>query len=630
MTINSFEKLIILAKLIPRLGFINIFRIAKHRTLLKFNLHPVCHLDARIDKGDFFSKVQPKRNLLTSSAWKTSLKYFDWYEIPIPINGIPNWFSKPFSGGDDWPSCSPWWKIEKSEDPIIGDIKEVWDISRFNWLLSMAQRAATGDDVELIRLNQWLEDWIEKNPPYIGPNWGCGQEAAIRVMHLAAAAIILEQNTTPTTSVQSFVKAHLMRIESTLSYALSQDNNHGVLEAAGLFVGGEWLYSVSEDDAAKKWADLGRKWLEERVEKLISVDGSFSMYSTSYHREFLDSLTFCELWRRKYHLKCFSDLYMSRVCATALWLRAHTSAFGDAPNIGANDGTRLFPLVDSNHRDFRPSVQAACIFFVGKRAYPPGDWDMPLKWLGVSIPEDILLDDESRVFNGGGFAVLRSGREGNRSKIYIRYPRFRFRPAQPDLLHLDLWINGLNLLPDAGTFSYNSKHNLGDYFASTKAHNTIQFDDRDQMRRIGRFLFADWPRNSQESLITRDDGGIEFSAQYQDYRGCKHRRSLLLDDSSLRVRDDISGFVDKAVLIWRLAPGDWRVARDENEILIYCENSFELKKISIRVSADMDIKCDDIKTGWMSKRYFQKEPVSVVEIEMIEPGAIITEIKWMQ
>lgn len=627
---NILEKLIILARLIPKLGLINIVRVAKHRILLKLNLHPACHLKVKINKGDFFSKVHNKSNLLTSSAWKTSLKYFDWCEIPIPANGIPNWFSRPFTGGADWPSYGPWWKIKKSEDLIGGDIKEIWDISRFNWLLSMAQRAAAGDVAELIRLNQWLEDWIIKNPPYIGPNWECGQEAAIRLMHLAAAAIILEQNTTPTASVQSFIKAHLMRIESTLSYALSQDNNHGILEAAGLFVGGEWLYSVSKDDAAKKWADLGRVWLEERVEKLISVDGSFSMYSTSYHREFLDALTFCELWRRRYHLRCFSELYMSRVSATSLWLRAHTTAFGDAPNIGANDGTRLFPLVDSNHRDFRPSVQAACIFFVGKRAYPPGDWDIPLKWLGVLIPEDTLPKNESRVFNGSGFAVLRSGGEGNRSEIFIRYPRFRFRPAQPDLMHLDLWINGVNILPDAGTFSYNLSHKLGDYFASTKAHNTIQFDDRDQMRRIGRFLLSDWPSDSQGFLISRDDGDVEFSAEYQDYRGCKHRRSLLSDDGSLWVRDDISGFVDKAVLIWRLASGDWTVVRNENEVLIYCENSFELKKILIRVSANVDIKRADIKTGWMSKRYFQEEPVSVLEIEVVEPGAIITEVKWMR
>jgi hypothetical protein len=41
----------------------------------------------------------------------------------------------------------------------------------------MAQRIASGDVNELDRLNNWLQDWIIKNPPYMGVNWKCGQKA---------------------------------------------------------------------------------------------------------------------------------------------------------------------------------------------------------------------------------------------------------------------------------------------------------------------------------------------------------------------------------------------------------------------------------------------------------------------
>ena len=39
-------------------------------------------------------------------------------------------------------------------------------------------------------------------------------------------------------------------------------------------------------------------------------------------------------------------------------------------------------------------------------------------------------------------------------------PIYKFRPSQADPMHLDLWIDGLNLLKDGGTLSYNKKVNI--------------------------------------------------------------------------------------------------------------------------------------------------------------------------
>ena len=84
----------------------------------------------------------------------------------------------------------------------------------------MAQRIASGDMNELDRLNNWLHDWIIKNPPYMGVNW-CGQEASIRVMHLAIAASILKQDQYPAESLKKLIEIHLRRINSTMGYAIA-------------------------------------------------------------------------------------------------------------------------------------------------------------------------------------------------------------------------------------------------------------------------------------------------------------------------------------------------------------------------------------------------------------------------
>jgi len=104
-----------------------------------------------------------------------------------------------------------WWRIPDF-DPAVGDIKTVWEFSRFDWVLVCAQHAAKGDAIALRRLNDWLADWLQANPPYKGPNWKCGQEASIRVMHLAMATQIMGQVVGAAAGLLDLVDAHLQRI----------------------------------------------------------------------------------------------------------------------------------------------------------------------------------------------------------------------------------------------------------------------------------------------------------------------------------------------------------------------------------------------------------------------------------
>ena len=87
----------------------------------------------------------------------------------------------------------------------IEDIKTVWEASRFDWALSFAQLASQGDLKSLDQLNIWLDNWCEKNPPYFGLNWKCGQEASIRVIHLAIVAVVLGQDKSPLPNLLEFM-----------------------------------------------------------------------------------------------------------------------------------------------------------------------------------------------------------------------------------------------------------------------------------------------------------------------------------------------------------------------------------------------------------------------------------------
>lgn len=592
------------------LGPVNLVRALSYRLGVKLGINPVCRLQASLPQGPFFDLVEsPRKDLPPAATQHIGLTYFGWKEVYI--EAIPDWHRNPFNGQRVSAPERPWWQIGDF-DPRLGDIKTVWEASRFDWVIRFGQAAATGDEVAIDRLNTWLADWCRANPAYHGPNWKCGQEASIRVMHLAITALITGQASSVRKELLDLVEAHLQRIEPTLGYAIAQDNNHGTSEACALYIGGSWLAAFGRE-RGRYWQAQGLTWLENRVSHLIEEDGTFSQYSVNYHRMMLDSYAMAECWRLNWQLPPFSNDCTTRLAVATRWLFDLVQVEnGDAPNLGHNDGARLLPLTDSDYRDFRPTVQLASTLFCDRDAYGEGDWNLPLMWLGLQRPDTRMEALDLVHCPQGGYELLRQGR----AFVLLNVPIFHFRPAQADALHLDLWYRGENLLRDGGTYSYNPDVEID--LASTSAQNTIEFDDHDQMPRLGRFLFGDWLKPWHWKPVHEDDSALSCGAAYLDYQGCFHRRQVRLLDGVLKVEDSIGGFTNRAILRWRLAPGNWKLDG----------NCLSNDQQWLQVNADVPIKRLELTEGVESRYYFDLQPVPVLEVEVNQPGTLNTEYRF--
>ncbi len=595
------------ARTYARLGPASIARVAAYRLGLKSGRHPVQQLTAPVAQPPFFRAVDaPRPKADPNTAWDDSLWWFGWHRAPLP-DAPPDWFANPFSNTAQPDASRDWWRIP---DFGTGDIKGLWELSRMDWTVAWATTAACGDVPALERLNLWLADWADRNPPYKGPNWKCGQEASIRVMHLVTAAWVLGQDGNPEQGLIDLLSTHLQRIAPTMSYAIGQQNNHGTSEAAALFIGGSFL--AGHDRRADTWARKGRHWLEERAVTLIEADGSFSQHSLTYHRVLLDSYALAESWRRHRGLPSFSQRLMARLRAATDWLWSMTDAkTGDAPNIGANDGARLLQLTGTDYRDFRPSVQLASALFCGADAFGPGPWTTPLRWLGVADGNSSPAPP-SQSFDHGGYHVLRIGA----TMAVLRYPRFRFRPSQADALHLDLWHDGINLLRDAGTFSYNAEG--AEWFSGTAAHNTVTFDGRDQMPRLGRFLFGDWLKSESVEQVRDDGATASAAAAYTDARGARHHREVALSSDALVCRDTISGNFVEACLRWRLAPGEWRLEG----------NIIRSESCSLSIEIDGEPIAPSLSTTMESRYYQQKAGIPEVTVKVNRSAKLVTKVTF--
>lgn len=587
------------------LGLLNLFRVFKYRAGVKTGLNPVQKIAAQMPFGSFFAHTQQQETVFEPSYKLTA---FGWKSYAI--GQYPNWFYSPLTGANFANTEKSWFEIPDF-DANVGDIKGIWEASRFDWLLHFVLRHhETHDQAELAQLDQWLNNWCENNSAYLGPNWKCGQEASIRVMHLISALIGLEQLESPSQNVLALIEIHLKRIAPTIDYAIAQDNNHGTSEAAALFIGGSLLNSVNQTKLYSTWQSLGRKWLENRASKLIMADGGFSQYSVNYHRVMLDSYCLSEIIRRKLKLPEFSASMYSQLHKAADWLFVLTQENGDVPNLGANDGAKLLPVSNTDYRDFRPSVQLASTLFAGQSYYvEAGSYDQPLTFFGLNKINQtaFVLPNKNKFFKSSGLISA----EHNNFFIAFKLPVFKFRPSQCDALHLDVWCNGQNILRDGGTYSYNSTAEDLDYFSGPASHNTVQFDGHLQMPRLSRFLFGAWLKPS--NLAYSED---KFSCGYADFWGCQHQRQVSLHHKEIIVIDSVSGFKESAVLRWRLQPGSWELNG----------GTLSNGRISIEIKANTEAEIT-LSSGFESRYYYQKTVLPVLEVKVKHSSTITTVIK---
>lgn len=599
-----------------RLGLFNLFLVSFYRFQLKSKWFKYDLPVLKSIEGDFFSgglmsdvDINPPKD--ASLLLDGKMRYFS-HQL-FDVGSPPNWFIDPESN-TAFPKDRHWSSLD---DFTNGDIKLVWEVSRFQWLVLASQGyASTKDDAYIDLINYWLDDWSKNNPTNQGVNWKCGQEASFRVMNLLVSSYILGEYKNPKSSLVQIVKEHCRRISKTLHYAVAQDNNHGTSEVAALFIAGAWINFIGQSNhESNKWLKRGRTGLEERVNHLVMNDGTFSQYSTNYHRLFLDSMSLVELFRVKFKQDQFNEKYRQKINLAIDWLWQLTDPdTGNIPNLGANDGAQLFQLSGNDYRDFRPSIQFASMLFRGYSVYDNERCNEILKWLNFSLEKVPCkkIDKKSKIFKDGGFvSLIGAGCNG-----LFRYPEFKFRPSQADLLHLDIMSDGVTIVGDGGSYSYNKGEKWLSYFSGIESHNTIQFDKSEPMPRLSRFLFGNWSKVKHYSFNS-DNKSTAASAKYIDYAGRSHERTVSVENRVWTIIDKISGFSNSAILRWRLGKSKWTT--QGNQVIGTVAN------INIHVDSSETVEMKLVK-GFESMYYNEVIEIDVLEIKLNKPCTITTMI----
>lgn len=423
-----------------------------------------------------------------------------------------------------------WYQIPDF-DKERGDIKAIWEISRFSHFVLLSRAYLLTENEKYYQaFSEQLKDWLEKNPYPYGVNFKCGQECALRMINALFAYTIFENcglvREADRQNIKKLVSRCYKKILSNFFYAYRCiKNNHTLSELMGMVVGA-WC---CEDKARLTYAF---KALNQVIAEQFTEDGGYIQYSFNYERLALQDLEVVLAAEKKMEFALNEHSRKRLLCAAELMYQCQDEN-GDMPNYGSNDGALVFPLTSCGYRDFRPVINAIYVLLTGKKLYENGSHEEELLWLGIDNAESIQhksLERISHNFKQAGFFTIRK----NNSWLMVVLNKYCSRPGHMDQLHIDLWIRGVNVLCDAGTFSY--ADGLGKKLAMNESHNTAVCADKTQMNTARAFLVYD---RTKRKIIEYSESS--FCGIMQSKNGYSHKRKIEVERNRYLIQDFIRG-----------------------------------------------------------------------------------------
>jgi hypothetical protein len=509
---------------------------------------------------------------------------WEWRPFPADAEG---WLRNPLTGEEYSPGV-PWWKVAHLGGG--GDIKDVWEPGRFGWVYDLVRGyLLTRDDRFASAFHQRFGDWLRTSPPFFGPHWACGQETAIRAVALlyAEANLAGAPSSTPAalSRITRVLAASGERIADALGYALSQRNNHGISEAAGLVLIGSRLRGTHPE--AGRWLSRGARWLDRLVREQFAEDGWYIQHSFTYLRLALDQCVLASRVLSAADSGLTSSALERLRAAVRLLLAVIDGPTGIVPNHGASDGAFVHPATLAGYRDFRPVVTAACaVFGVALPEDVAADPEV-LAWTGLDLPSRAPARGEGVRTGTSGWAAARVGG----TSVFLRAGRYTARPGHLDPLQLDVRIQGEEVVLDAGTFAYNGPAPWKNGLTGAAVHNGPLLDGREPGIRGPRFLWYLWP--SARLLDCREEGG---TVQILAERPGEVRREVSVSAEEVVVVDTaLNPKARRLSARWLLHPDadpSWISGSGERVVLEAAEGAVD---------------------GWFSPRYGERIPSRVVE-----------------
>ncbi len=432
-----------------------------------------------LDEGD-----RERANLLLANRWPVTR----FPDVELPPS--PTWTEDPFR--------EKFWRFEFYGLRPLRHLMRAW--------------LDTGDDRYRVRLTAVLESFVAHGHDSAFA-WD-KHTTAYRGMSLVNLYVKLKSRGALPPGLEQGLRERILEVGSFLHDPKNYepDYNHGLAEAGALLLIAE---NFPESQAASSWRTTALARLDGLLAQVLDEDGVEVEQSPFYHFYFMTGFWEIYHWARE------NDVPLSPQAETRIRQMIRYAAYitlpdGNVPMLGTSVARNVRKSQDTPRYAEMAALDPAFEYALtaGRSGTPP--------------PETRML------FPSSGQAVLRSsfGTAADflqQTHVIVDVGPYRTLHSHLDALALQLYSAGRTLLPDSGHFSPEPGPDF-DYFNSTRAHNTVVVDGRDQ--RVGA---------ARAGLSTGAGGWAYQSGAHELYDGVVHRRAvLLLRRDLVLVVDDLS------------------------------------------------------------------------------------------
>jgi hypothetical protein len=340
------------------------------------------------------------------------------------------------------------------------------------------------------------------------------------------------------------------------------NGNHYLCDAVGLVFVGSFFRSTPK---GRRWLETGRDMMSAEIFNQTSEDGVDFEKSTAYHRLVLEAFLICDALLER-HGEPFPLEWRSRLERMIDFVDAYVKPDGGLPLVGDADDGRIQKLGTQDLNDHRYLLSTGAVMFgrgdfkrtartFRDESFWIGGPDAAARFDSLATPSSTA---ESRAFPGGGFYVLRS----ERAHVFVDCGEVgmhgRGGHGHNDILGFELWLDGLNLVTDCGSYLYTASREWRNRFRSTAFHNVVQVDGQE----LNRFISADhlWQLHDDarpQDVVWKRDGRVDyFRGSHTGYLrltppiAVTREMALLEDGPDVLVRDAIGG-TGTHELVWR-------------------------------------------------------------------------------
>ncbi len=529
----------------------------------------------------------------------------------------------------------PWPKIGYLDFNEVGDSKVTWELSRHQFLTTLAKAwLLTGDECFVRELENLYYDWQRKNPYPLGINWASSLEVAFRSLAWIWTVQLLGGCESAAKLRQDIMQAlafNAWYIQRYLSTYFSP-NTHLQGEAVALYFIGTLFPSLPN---SKDWRETGWNVLLEHALTKVLADGAYFEQSTYYHVYALDFFLHARLlaMRNGNAFPCGYDDVLKKMLGQLSCL----CQAGPPPRFGDDDGGRLFD--GRRNLDLHLSDPLA----TGTALYQCGDFKQP----GLKATEEMLwlLGEEglrafsdctasgighSARFDNTGLYIAHGGGKSASQLVFDAGPLGGGSGGHghADALSLTLNLDGRPLLVDPGSCNYVGPGSDREAFRITQAHNTVTVDDLSQTIPKAAFSWFQWPRVVMETVMFTPE--FEFVAASHDgytrlHPPVTHRRTLFNSHHGFWfVLDQLIGNGPHNYAVhWHLAPGSNLEQEADTRWGLELEDS----KLHILTASDGWVP--KLGTGWFSPAYGVKQSAPVLSLSKHgQSGGSIATVLW--